>query len=96
MYEIFFFEVVNIYAPTNPSQRNKFFRNLQKYIKNTNNLIIAVDFNTVEDLLLDRRGGNPSNSHLVGLQHLQKIKQKNKIIDTWRKKHPNLRQYTFH
>ena len=49
----------------------------------------------VEDLLLDRRGGNHSNSHLVGLQHLQKIKQKNKI-DTWRKKHPNLRQYTFH
>ena len=74
MYEIFFFEVVNIYAPTNPSQRNKFFRNLQNHIKNANNLIIAGDFNMVEDLLLDRRGGNPSNSHLIGLEYLQKIK----------------------
>ena len=50
----------------------------------------------VEDVMLDRRGGTPSNSHLLGLQYLQQIKQKNKILDTWRKKHPNLRQYTFH
>ena len=90
------FQVLSIYAPTNPSQRNKFFRNLQNYIANTNNTIIAGDFNMVEDVMLDRRGGTPSNSHLLGLQYLQQIKEKNKIIDTWRKKHPNLRQYTFH
>ena len=50
----------------------------------------------VEGLLLDRYGGNPLNSHLLSLNYLQKIKQKNKIVDTWRKQHPNLRQYTFH
>ena len=48
------FQVLNIYAPTNPSQRNRFFRNLQNYITNTNNTIIAGDFNMVEDVMLDR------------------------------------------
>ena len=80
------FQTINIYAPTNPSQRNKFFKNLQNYITNINNTIIADDFNMVEDVMLDRRGETPSNSHLLGLQYLQIIKQKSKIIDTWRKK----------
>ena len=74
LFEKQIFQVLNIYAPTNPSQRNKFFRNLQNHIKNANNLIIAGDLSMVEDLLLDRRGGNPSNSHLIGLEYLQKIK----------------------
>ena len=37
----------------------------------------------VEDLLLDRKGGNPNNTHLLGLTNLIKIKQKNKLIDIW-------------
>ena len=86
MFEKQIFQTINIYAPTNPSQRNKFFKNLQNYITNINNTIKADDFNMVEDVMLDRRGGTPSNSHLLGLQYLQITKQKSKIIDTWRKK----------
>lgn len=97
LFEKQIFQVVNIYAPTNPSLRKKIYKNLQNYTNNTNNLILAGNFNMVEDLLLDRPGGNPSNSHLLGLDYLQKInKQKNKVIDPWRKQHPNLRQFTFH
>ena len=96
LFEKQIFQIINIYAPTNPSLRNQFFKNLQNYTNNTNNLIPAGDFKMVEGLLLDRYGGNPLNSHLLSLNYLQKIKQKNKIIDTWRKQHPNLRQYTFH
>ena len=96
LFEKQIFQVVNIYAPANPSLRKKIFKNLQNYTNNTNNLILAGNFNMVEDLLLDRPGGNPSNSHLLGLDYLQKIKQKNKFIDPWRKQHPNLRQFTFH
>ena len=50
----------------------------------------------VEDVLLDRHGRNSSNSHLLGLDYLQKNKTKNNVIDTWRKQHPNLTQLTFH
>ena len=39
----------------------------------------------VQDLLLDRQGGNPQ-IHLLGLKYLQKKKQKHKIIHTCKKK----------
>ena len=43
----------------------------------------------VEDLLLDRRGGNPNNSHRLGLEYLNQKKQENNLIDIWRRKNPN-------
>ena len=35
----------------------------------------------VEDLLFDRQWGDPSNFYLIGIFHLQHIKQT--IVDTW-------------
>ena len=40
----------------------------------------------VEDLFLDRQGGNPSNTHKLDLDRLNKIKQINYLVDIWRKK----------
>lgn len=62
LYEKQLFQIINIYAPTNPSRKNKFFRNLKNYKKTQNNLILAADFNMVEVLLLNRKGGNPNTS----------------------------------
>ena len=42
----------------------------------------------VEDLLLDRPGGNPSNIHKLGFDHLNKVKQMNDLVDIWWKKTP--------
>ena len=50
----------------------------------------------VEDLLLDRQGGNQNNTHMLGLDHLSKIKQTNNLIDIWRKENPDKRIFTFH
>ena len=50
----------------------------------------------VENLLLDRQGGNPNNTHLLGIQYLQKIKQKYNLTDIWRKQHPGKKSFTFH
>ena len=44
--------------------------------------MLAGDLNMVEDIYLDRQGGTPSNSHLLGLIRLQKIKQKYNLKDT--------------
>ena len=49
-----------------------------------------------EDLLLDRPGGNPSNIHKLGFDHLNKVKQMNDLVDIWWKKHPDKRLFTFH
>ena len=48
-----------------------------------------------EYIPLDRQDGNPSNTHMLGLDYLKQIKQKNKLIDIWRKENPNKRLFTF-
>ena len=54
----------------------------------------------VEDVLLDREGGNPNNTHThthtLGLVYLTQTKQTNTLIDIWRKENPNKRLFTFH
>lgn len=62
----------------NPFLRNKFYKNHLKQTNNSSNqnLILAGDLNMVEDLFLDRQGGAPCNSHIIGLTDLQKIKPK--------------------
>ena len=42
----------------------------------------------VEDLLLNRPGGNSSNMHKLGLDHLNKVKQTNDLVHIWQKKNP--------
>ena len=83
-YEKQIFQITNTYAPTNPSLRKKFYKNLSQHLNKTNNqnLMLAGDLNMVEDIYLDRQGGTPSNSHLLGLIRLQKIKQKYNLKDT--------------
>ena len=83
-YEKQIFQITNTYAPTNPSLRKNFYKNLSQHLNKTNNqnLMLAGDLNMVEDIYLDRQGGTPSNSHLLGLIRLQKIKQKYNLKDT--------------
>ena len=50
----------------------------------------------VEDILLDRKGGNPNNTHILGLDHLTKIKQTNNLTDIWRKENPDKGLFTFY
>ena len=95
LYEKQLIQIINIYAPTNPSIRNKFFRNLKTYTKNQNNPILAGDFNMIEDPLLDRKGGNSSFS-LIGIKYLQQIKQNNNLVETWCQKNPNPLQFPYH
>ena len=50
----------------------------------------------VENLHPDREGGNPNNTHLIGLENLVEIKQSNNLIYIWRMQNPTRKQYTFH
>ena len=92
------FQVINLCAPTNPSLRNKFYKNHLKQTNNSSNqnLIWAGDLNMVEDLFLDRQGGAPCNSHIIGLTDLTKNKTKTNLQDTWHKKKHNKRIFTYH
>ena len=63
---------------------NKFFKNFQKFLDKNKN-ITAGDFNMVEDLFLDKLGGNLSNTNHIGLQQLHKNTITHILIDIWRK-----------
>ena len=44
---------------------------------------------------LDKLGGNTSNTHLIGLDNLTEIKNKNNLVDIWRKINPTKKLYTY-
>ena len=51
----------------------------------------------VEDLLLERQGGNPNTTHTLGLNSLtKKTKQKYNLTDIWRKENPDKKLFTYH
>ena len=82
------FQIINIYAPTRNSMQPKFYKSLKQYITAKQNIILGGDFNMVEDLLLDRLGGNPNNTHMLGLNFLTEIKKQKKLIDILEKRKP--------
>ena len=90
------FQIINIYGPTKNSEKHTFYKQLHKYITQTENIILGGDFNMVEDLLLDRQGGNPNTTHTLGLNSLTKTKQKYNLTDIWRKENPDKKLFTYH
>ena len=90
------FQLINIYAPTDSKDRLTFFKELHKIIEKRNNTLLAGDFNMLEDIFLDKLGGNTSNTHLIGLDIITEIKNQNNLIDIWRKINPHKRLFTYH
>ena len=89
-------QLVNVYAPTIPSDRKEFYKNLENVIDLNKTTILACDFNMIENISLDRLGGNPNKTHTIGLENLEKIKNKLNLIDTWRKNNPFQKLFTYH
>ena len=70
---------VNIYAPTNLSDRKMFFDSLHHFFFSSVALIIGGDFNCY-DKALDKFGGNFTTFRL---------------LDVWRRLHPASREFTW-
>ena len=81
--------LVNIYAPTNPTERGTFFQSLAPYFFPNSQLILAGDFNSY-DGSLDKMGGSISID-----ARLTDLKSTNFLRDAWRLKHPRDRQFTW-
>ena len=92
------FQILNTYAP-NPetkAESEDFFMNLQYFFYASLPAIICGDFNMVENLTEDRKGGTPRDLHTFGLPPLQELKAEHKLIDIWRDLHPKTRQFSWH
>ena len=90
------YQILNIYAPTRNSEKTKFYKALKNYIDPKQNLILGGDFIMVEDIILDRKGGNPNITHTLGSEYLTKIKQINNLTDIWWKQNPHKTLFTYH
>ena len=95
-YEQEILQIINIYSPTNPTDRKDFYINLQKFIDYDQKTIIAGDFNMIENLFLDRIGGNPNKTHTIGCETFKIVKDKLNLIDIWRKNNPFQKRFTYH
>ena len=89
------FQITNIYAPNIPPQRKIFFDKLKCYVTPKYEVILGGDFNMVENLTIDRQGGNPNRLHQYGLEELNEIKQNCNLIDIWRTQNKFKTQFTY-
>ena len=81
--------LVNIYAPTNLTDRKIFFDSLHDFFFPSAALIIGGDFNCY-DKALDKFGGNLSVH-----KDYDDLKTTFRLLDVWRRLHPNSREFTW-
>ena len=83
------YNLVNVYAPTNPTERKCFYDTLPDYFFPNSIKIIAGDFNCIESVV-DKFGGTSAVS--TDLSDLHKI---HRLVDIWRKTHGRQVQCTW-
>ena len=82
--------LINIYAPTNPTNQKVLFENLHEFFLPADSVIIGGDFNCYERDS-DKFGGNVSFS----LAHyLSDFRSALNLVDIWRKINPRTRKFT--
>lgn len=92
------FQMLNFYGinPTNLQQSNYLFSQLTQYLDTELPPLLFGDFNMVENLEMDRKGGTPRITHTFGSKPLQELKEEFQLTDIWRERNPNKKQYTWH
>ena len=88
------FRIVNLYVPTDGSQRIEFLQSLDCYLVTRRRLVVGGDFNCLLDLSKDKCGGNPSLGD-TGAQYLKQLLSRYSLVDIWRKQHESSREFTW-
>ena len=86
--------IVSIYAPNNPLERKTFFDEIYHIFLGTKPILFGGDFNCVDDLELDKMGGNRNRGN-DGLVQLNNITHDFSLIDCFRKKYPHTKEFTW-
>ena len=86
--------MINIYAPNDPKEREDFFKDSTKKLKQKGKEAFCLlgDFNCItEDI--DQSPVHRDNENVT--EALNKLLLQNKLIDTWRAQHPQEKEYMF-
>jgi len=87
--------LINIYAPTVGQERLHFLDILSESLKKCISegcVVIGGDWNCTINFTIDR---NTEEPHIQSSSALSKLIQDFQLLDMWRIKHPNDRQYTW-
>ena len=90
----FDFRLISIYAPNANVERKLFFEEIYHLFLSTKPIIFGGDFNCVLNLDLDKMGGNPEKGN-DGSYQLKNILNDYNLVDCYRKKYPNSREFTW-
>ena len=87
-------QLLNIYAPCPVGERAHFFSCLPGYVRTGIPTVVGGDFNTVEDIYLDKVGGD-NQPGKIALQALQMFTSLFYLSDIFRFNHPSARMFTW-
>ena len=87
--------LVCIYAPNLASDRRDFLTGLQPVCTTSRHVILGGDFNFVEDLGLDKAGGNSTTGNL-GSTEVRSLSRDCELHDSFRYLYPGLQLFSYH
>jgi len=88
------FRLINVYAPNKDKERKLFLKSLLPYISVNSHVIWAGDFNFVDNLRIDKFGGNPEYGD-IGKDIMKYYKHDFGFFDPFRKLHPTTLEVTW-
>lgn len=90
-------QIANIYGPNpqNLQESENFFHSIDEFLDPRTEPIIFGDFNMVEDLLNDRKGGTPKKRHSYGQKSLGDLVESFELVDIWRHLNPDKNSFTW-
>ena len=77
-------QIASVYSPDRPHLREYLFQKLRQQLSPKYLTIIGGNYNMVENINKDRRGGTLPAFHQRGLKELEKLKDDFQLIDIWR------------
>ena len=97
------FNIVNLYAPNFEILKRDFYRTLFYQMTNSintddiRNIIIGGDFNLIFNKLMDRKGGNFSETNIYRetIDIIDQLISQHNLVDIWRLLNPSTKRYTW-
>ena len=89
------YRLINIYAPNNKVERKDFFDDIYPFLITRNVKIFGGDFNCIENLKLDKIGGNNEKGY-EGIEKIKDIVKDFDLFDVYRFLYPNRINCTWH
>lgn len=96
------FKLVNLYAPNSEDDQTNFYRHLRKKLSHKlevqDNIILGGDWNVIQNITKDRKGGadkRMNNNRKIILKEIETLKEDLQISDIWRVKNPSKERFTW-